>query len=43
LKKKCRGGSLKISHEKYIEDGIVLALFGFKITALPRYLTDLSA
>jgi hypothetical protein len=40
---KCGGGPLKISHEKYIKDRKVLALLGFKLTVLPRSLTDLSA
>jgi hypothetical protein len=43
FEKKCRGGSLLISHEKYIKDSKVLAHMGIKLKVLPGYLTDLSA
>jgi hypothetical protein len=36
------GGSLLISHSKYIKDGKVLDHLGFKSTAFPGNLTDLS-
>ena len=39
----CGGGSLWISHEKYIKYGKVLAHLGFKSKVLPGPLTDLSA
>jgi hypothetical protein len=39
----CGGGSLLISHEKYIKDGKVLAHFELKLKVLPGSLTDLSA
>jgi hypothetical protein len=38
-----RVGSLLISHEKYIKNGKVLSLLGFRLTVLPRCLTDLNA
>jgi hypothetical protein len=38
-----RGGSLLISHEKYIKDGKVLDHLGFKSKVFPGPLTDLSA
>ena len=37
------GGTLCISHEKYIKDGKVLAHFGFTLKVLPVSLTDVSA
>jgi hypothetical protein len=37
------GGSLLISHEKYIKDGKVLVHLGIKSKLLPGPLTDLSA
>jgi hypothetical protein len=37
------GGSLLISHEKYIKDGKVLAHLGFQSMVFPGSLTDLSA
>jgi hypothetical protein len=37
------GGSLLISHKKYIKDGKVLAHFALKLMVLPGSLTDLSA
>jgi hypothetical protein len=39
----CGGGSLEISHEKYIKDGKVLAHLGFRLKVLPGSLTDVSA
>ena len=42
-KKIVEGGSLLISHEKYIKDGKVLDHFGLQLKALPGSLTDLSA
>ena len=42
-KKNCGGGSLLISHDKYIKDGKVLSHLGFKLKVLPRSLSDLSA
>ena len=36
------GGSLQISHKKYIKDGKVLAHFVLKLKVLPGSLTDLS-
>jgi hypothetical protein len=42
FEKNCGGGSLSISHEKYITDGKVLSHFGFNLTVLPSSLTDLS-
>ena len=39
----CGGGSLLISHEKYIKDGKVLAPLGFKLKVLPGFLNDVSA
>jgi hypothetical protein len=39
----CGGGSLLISHDKYIKDGKVLAHFGLKLKVFPGYLTELSA
>ena len=41
--KLCRGGSLLISHKKYIKDGKVLAHFELKLKVLPGSLTDLTA
>jgi hypothetical protein len=38
-----RVGSLLISHEKYIKKGKVFALLGFRLTVLPRCLTDLNS
>ena len=35
FEKKCGGGSLLISHEKYIKDGKVLAHLGFRLKVLP--------
>jgi hypothetical protein len=37
------GGTLLITHEKYIKDGKVLAHLGFKSKILPERLTDLGA
>ena len=37
-----KGGSLCLSHEKYIKDGKVLAHLGLKSKVLPGPLTDLS-
>ena len=37
-----KGGSLQISHKKYIKDGKALAHFGLKLKVLPGSLTDLS-
>jgi hypothetical protein len=37
------GGTLRITNEKYIKDGKVLADLGLKSKILPRSLTDLSA
>jgi hypothetical protein len=37
------GGSILISHEKYIKDGKVLAQLGYDLKVLPGSLTDLSA
>jgi hypothetical protein len=34
---------MSVSHEKYIKDSKVLALFGFKLKVLPKSLTDVSA
>jgi hypothetical protein len=39
----CGGGSLLISHEKYINDGKVLAHLGLQSKILPGSLTDLNA
>jgi hypothetical protein len=39
----CGGGSLQISHEKYIKDGKVLAHLEFGLKVLPGFLTDVSA
>jgi hypothetical protein len=43
FEKKCGGGSLLISHEKYIKDGKVLAHYAFRLKVLPESLTDVSA
>ena len=43
FEKKCGGGSLLISHEKYIKDGKVLAHLGFRLKVLSVSLTDVSA
>ena len=43
FEKKCGGGSIYISHEKYIKDSKVLAHLGFKLKVLPWSLTDVSA
>jgi hypothetical protein len=43
FEKNCGGGSLLISHEKYIKDGKVLAHLGLTLNALPGSLTDVSA
>ena len=39
----CSGGSLLISHEKYIKDGKVLVHLGLRLKVLPGSLTDVSA
>ena len=39
-KKNCGGGSLLISHDKYIKDGKGLAHLGLKSKVLPGSLTD---
>ena len=43
LKTNCGGGSLWISHEKYIKEGKVLAHFGLMLKVLSRSWTDISA
>jgi hypothetical protein len=43
IKKIVEGGFLRISHEKYIKDGKVLAQLGFNLKVLLGFLFDVSS